>query len=378
MRRIIDKKYNESIEMAQLLRKMVTEELSDTERQKLAMLITKNNLNNQEDLNSIISKVVNNKFTTTKRESADKVLEEIKLKFNTQRPSALRRLLPYSAAAAVVTIMMAVGIYLTKIQSHYNNIRVEQYNVENTTLEFPSGKTLSLKKEADIASLIAQVDTLPEEKINTKRYTITVPLGTSHTISLKDGTNITLFPQSKLTFPAHFNTSQRLVTLEGEAYFDVESDPTKPFLIEAGGSIVKVLGTSFNVRAYPNENKVETALVSGKVNMNNIKITPDQMAVYDRADQTIKILTVNASIYQERANGMFVFDNKRLEEIMYDLSMWYNFEYDFNEESMRNKRFRFKLSHKEDFKKIMGMMELTGDVKFKVEDQHVLILNKGK
>lgn len=98
------------------------------------------------------------------------------------------------------------------------------------------------------------------------------------------------------------------------------------------------------------------------------------MAVFNRDEQSLKVHEVDAVIYKERAGGMFVFDNKPLEEIMHDLSKWFDFDYSYSDETMRKKRFRFKLSRTEDFKKIMEMMEFTKEGTFRITDRHIEIL----
>ena len=182
-----------------------------------------------------------------------------------------------------------------------------------------------------------------------------------------------LYPGSELSFPAHFASAERLVTLHGEGYFDVKHDEKRPFNVLAREASVTVLGTSFNIRAYGDEDDVETVLVSGLVNINNIKLHPGEMAVYTRNDQSLSIHEVDANVYAERAAGLFVFDNKTLEEIMHDLSKWFDFDYSYTDESMKNERFRFKLERTADFASIMEMMKFTGEVSFNVSDRHVEI-----
>lgn len=373
MKRMTGRKYNDSFEIAKLLSKMVTGELTSKDRDRLAALINNNNLNNQEDLTEILNRVNSSEFVTTDKASREQILSEIKSKMNSQKLSVVRRLLPY-AAAALIAITVAVGVYYTQVNTQYNNANINLITAAGVTLEYPSGDVYSLTEESDVKALINKSDTLPQEVISTKRYTISVPLGKSYTVALEDGTSVILFPGSKFSFPAHFAANERLVNLEGEGYFDVESDASRPFQIAVGEVKVRVLGTSFNVRAYPGETTVETALVSGKVIMNDVRIVPDQMAVYDNDNKSINVTNIEATLYYERANGMFVFNNKSLEAIMSDLNKWYEFDYEFKDDVMKDKRFRFKLSRDEDFVSIMKMMELTGDVKFKINDKHVEIL----
>ena len=369
------RRYYDSVEIAELLGKMVTAELSEKEKNKLASLINRNNLNNKEDLERIISQAISSEPVPTDAETKERILASLRGKIHRKEHRIRRRILPYAAAAAVLAIMV-IGVYLTnrtKISDNEVNIRL--ITEQETILEYPSGQKVVLPEKSDLLSMLAPEDTIKEElKEEPSLYTIKVPLGVSHSLSLEDGTRIMLYPGSELSFPSHFSSSERLITLSGEGYFDVHHEPDRPFKVQAGEVAIKVLGTSFNIRAYQDENVIETALVSGIVDINNTKLQPGQMAVYDNVGQNLNIHAIDASIYREKAAGMFVFDNKPLEEIMHDLSKWFDFAYSYSDEAIKDKQFRFKLYRTGDFRKILEMMQFTKEVQFKITDRHVEIL----
>ena len=146
--------------------------------------------------------------------------------------------------------------------------------------------------------------------------------------------------------------------------------------MEAESVSIVVLGTSFNVRAYKEEQTIETVLVSGKVMLNGTTVLqPNQMAIFDCGNRQIKIEEVNADVYRERSRGMFVFDNRTLDEIMHEFSQWFGFEYSFEDSALKNKKFRLRLPHMDRFDQLMSLMEKTGEIRFLVSGNHIKIKN---
>jgi ferric-dicitrate binding protein FerR (iron transport regulator) len=132
---------------------------------------------------------------------------------------------------------------------------------------------------------------ITRNKIDTIAYfELTTPKGFHTQLTLTDGTKIWLNAGSKLRYPNKFNSSARTVYLEGEAYFNVKKDPKHPFIVQTSDVNVKALGTSFNVKAYPNEGSIETTLVSGIVVISGnktdskkepiIELKPNQRATF--------------------------------------------------------------------------------------------------
>ena len=144
--------------------------------------------------------------------------------------------------------------------------------------------------------------------------TIIVPRKGEYQLILAD-----LNSESRLRFPTRFEGKERRVYLEGEGYFEVAKDTTKPFIVEAKEVDVRVLGTSFNVSAYVSEQAVRTTLVSGKVRVGDRLtgkgevILPGQQAEWK--DGAFKTKEVDTSIYTAWIDGKFYFEGATLEEI---------------------------------------------------------------
>lgn len=141
--------------------------------------------------------------------------------------------------------------------------------------------------------------------------------------TLSDGTKVYLNQNSTLTAAADFNEETRTVTLQGEAYFDVKRDETRPFVIKANGTEVRVLGTSFNVKAY--DKRVSVAVTSGKVQFSSAKaktlLIKDESAAVE-ADTIIKLPEINLNELAYRTR-VFVFDKTNLSDVVASLREGY-------------------------------------------------------
>lgn len=160
--------------------------------------------------------------------------------------------------------------------------------------------------------------------------TMTTPRGGQYQLTLPDGTGVWLNASSSITYPSAFTGDQRKVTINGEAYFEVAPDKTKPFLVAVNETVVEVLGTHFNVNAYPDESSIKTTLLEGAVKVISggrlQKLSPGQQAqAYPKGE--IKLIR-NADIDQAVAwkNGLFYFNNADLQTVMKQLARWYNVE----------------------------------------------------
>jgi ferric-dicitrate binding protein FerR (iron transport regulator) len=154
-------------------------------------------------------------------------------------------------------------------------------------------------------------------------------------ISLPDGTRVTLNSNSKLTYPGHFTGKQREVSITGEAFFEVEPDKSKPFVISAGEARIKVLGTSFNVNARPENEAVEVVVASGKVEVlcgqgvrgcNGLILIPGERGVlYNESHRTEKSVNSNPNLLSWKTHDL-VFQETRLSEVVHTLGMVYHTE----------------------------------------------------
>ena len=156
-----------------------------------------------------------------------------------------------------------------------------------------------------------------------------IPRGQKQTIHLPDGTAVKLNSESTLRYEKNFYQGTREVYLSGEAFFEVARDTLRPFVVHAGGIETKVLGTSFNLRAYPDENNVDIALVHGKVEVyksNDFSETllPAQMISFDNSSHAVEIKPFDSLEIVGWKDWILFFKDADFNEIKYKLERWYD------------------------------------------------------
>ncbi|NLI37012.1 MAG: DUF4974 domain-containing protein [Bacteroidales bacterium] len=174
---------------------------------------------------------------------------------------------------------------------------------------------------------------------------IATPRGKSYKIILNDGTMVLLNAESKLIFPTSFVGKQRNVRLIGEAYFKVKHDTAHPFIVQTEKVNTRVLGTEFNLRAYPTSD-THVTLISGSVivcnrsNNKAIKLCPGQDATL-LGNKDFDITTVDTDYYVQWKDGYFYFDDLPLVEVMKELGRWYNVDIEICDNSLLSYRLHF-------------------------------------
>ena len=186
--------------------------------------------------------------------------------------------------------------------------------------------------------------------------------------------------ESKLIYTDTFSANERRLILKVEAYFEVVKDEQKPFYVESNGQVVRVYGTEFNVRSYEEDADIYTTLVSGRVSLQSMNgneaeliLTPGKQAVFDKRQRSTSVRPVDTQVVTSWRRGMFVFEEQNLEQIMRDLSRWYNFSYEFKDTSLRETVFMGSVPRYGDFNEILEILEKSGGVKFRVKDRVVII-----
>lgn len=160
-----------------------------------------------------------------------------------------------------------------------------------------------------------------------------IPYGSHSKVCLSDGTVVWLNAGSRLVYPSRFIKKTREVYLIGEAFFHVHKNPDQPFIVRAGGQDIKVLGTKFNVSAYPEDDIIQTVLAEGSVSLHtegagffskDLKLEPNQMASFNKNSRNTKIKSVVASNYTSWTKGLLSFHGADLSRITKKLERYYN------------------------------------------------------
>lgn len=207
--------------------------------------------------------------------------------------------------------------------------------------------------------------------------TITTPKGGQYQVRLPDRSSVWLDAASSISFPSTFTGDKRQVQLAGEAYFEVAKDRAKPFLVNVEDKQqIEVLGTHFNVQAYPDDRDIKTTLLEGSVKLlyknKQAILKPGQTAV-NNTDQSLIIKP--ADIYEVMAwkNNMFVFNNENIKSIMKRLSRWYDVDVVF-EGNVEKVNFFGNYSRSKSLVNLLKDIELTEKVHFKIKGRRVTII----
>ena len=185
--------------------------------------------------------------------------------------------------------------------------------------------------------------------------TISTPRGKDYELVLSDGTVVLLNADSKITFPTRFTGNKRTVKLVGEAYFKVSKNKHRPFIVETGNLYTKVLGTEFNLKAYPHSD-VNVTLIKGSVAVNaegkEVMLKPGENAEYSEY-KDIEVTTVDTEGYIQWKDGYFYFDNVPLIDVVRDLGRWYNVNIEIRNNSLMSYRLHFIASRKASIKEFV-------------------------
>lgn len=209
--------------------------------------------------------------------------------------------------------------------------------------------------------------------------TIETPRGGQYQITLPDGTRVWLNAASTLRYPTSFTASERKVELDGEAYFEVAENRSKPFRVISKDQVVEVLGTQFNVSSYGNESSIKTTLVEGSVKVLNTSnkqarhLLPGQEAVKTK-DGNINVRTANIEQTISWKNGLFVFNDMELKNIMRQLERWYDVEVDYA--TIPNLNYNAHISRELNLSEVLQTLEVTGSIKFIIENRTIKISNQ--
>lgn len=195
-----------------------------------------------------------------------------------------------------------------------------------------------------------------------------------HNIELPDGSNVQLGPKSTISYPARFTGNTREITLDGQAFFTVEDDPDKPFIVQTSYMKVEALGTSFELFAYGKEKTMEAILLEGKIKINlqnhSMKdksqwiLIPDEKIEYNIQHKKVTKTTVNANNYTSWRKGILSFENEKLSMIIPRLEQWYGRKIFFDKEMGEIYKFTFKVRD-EPLDRIFYIMGKSSPIKYK-------------
>ena len=317
-------------------------------------------------------------------------LFEKKYRTGERSPRSFRRTLYRLVSSAAVLVLAITGTYYYLTQPSEEIITSPQpvsavqlvlENGNKITLDDPQSSLEALNNNAALHAEKQEIDnaTAEKETVETDEiyHTIIVPKYGEYTVRLSDNTTVKLNSESTLTYPVQFKGKERKIRLTGEAYLEVTPDTTRRFIVEAAGTTVTVLGTTFNVNASAPDGNVATTLMTGKVKVGNglatTIIAPGQQAVTTSGSTRIEVKKVDTNVVTAWIRDMFYFDEKPLGEIMKELSRWYEFEVIFEKEGLKQRKFTIETSRYEDIDKVLKLIEETHVVTCRKEGKTIYI-----
>ncbi|MBO9631534.1 MAG: FecR domain-containing protein [Chitinophagaceae bacterium] len=214
----------------------------------------------------------------------------------------------------------------------------------------------------------------PNQSFDVTYNTLSTPRGRQFSITLPDGTRAWLNAASSLRFPTHFTGPERQVQVTGEAYLEVAQDQKSPFIVQANGISVKVLGTSFNINAYADEAGIGTTLVEGRVQitkgMETKTLKPGQQLLIDYKNGSATIQKVDIDQVIAWKNGYFNFEGVGIQTLMRQLERWYDIEVVYPQ-GIPSIEFVGKMSRNIPLPDLLEGLKGAG-VNFRIENNHQL------
>lgn len=387
--------------------KLIADKLSnqiDSENDELLMNWVRESEQNKKNYNSYvriysdIKNLQNKNLVVDSQHNLDLVKNKI-LK-NQKRRILFERVL-YTAAAVLLPAIVFISIFFSnempsvELPAQFAQISPgvkkaqlvlsngERLELSDSTLDISyKQEGVKIKNENSRLNYSATNDQLA---LKSKYNTLIVGRGEEYELTLADGTKVWLNSESSLRYPVHFSGKNREVELIGEAYFEVAHNAKKPFIVNTREMDVEVLGTSFNVSAYADDETVQATLVEGKVKVhNNIGgveekiLEPNQQFVYSKEANSVVVNQVNAGFYSAWKDGAFTFDDESLITIMRKLERWYDIRVFFQGQNVQALRFSGKLRRFDNCNDLLDVIRKTTHIDYDIQEGKNVVIKLNK
>jgi len=244
----------------------------------------------------------------------------------------------------------------------------------------PSGRGGEAREGSPLS---LQGGSLPEGESNRIAYnTITTPKGGQFQVFLPDGSMVYLNAASSLKYPVKFTGNERKVTLTGEAYFEIVKHTNQPFIVSSSNQVLRVLGTHFDVSSYAGE-PVKTTLAEGRVEISSpafsqkLQLKPGEQATLSSIGKDAKGKEGGFTVAQVRADdviawkdGLFVFTNTELKDLLRQIARWYDVEVDYV--TIPDVNFDGEISRKTTLLQVLKLIEAGSDIPFHLEGRRIM------
>jgi ferric-dicitrate binding protein FerR (iron transport regulator) len=220
------------------------------------------------------------------------------------------------------------------------------------------------------------------ERTDMQDTILLVEKGQKAGIILPDGTKAWLNSDSKLTYGNDFNRKERLLHLEGEAYFEVAPDQKRAFIVQANELSVKALGTSFNLKSYPDETEISATLITGKLEVKSanseVILYPNEKSTYHKQSLAMeKAAVYDAKEYVQWKNNTLSFDAETFENIAKILERHYNIRIVFESEALKGYKFTGKPNNTS-LESILQILSQTSPLLYEMKDSEIILRENAK
>jgi ferric-dicitrate binding protein FerR (iron transport regulator) len=310
-------------------------------------------------------------------------LKSTKQRIRFKKPSKVIAFLQIAAAAIIIGAFAfaAYWMFTPTEQKNNKNTAVAKTDIqpgsEFAMLRMSDGRMITLKnQDTVIDGNIVVKDGLVsylESEAKVSQHEIIIPRKAFYKLQLPDGTMVWLNAESSISYPSIFEGDTRKVEVKGETYFEVVKD-AKPFIVEVNGISVEAIGTAFNINAYANEKEMKTTLVEG-----SIKVSDDLHQQVLRPGQQIRISSaewkkieqVQTGAILAWKNNQFKLHDASIEEVMRQIERWYDVSVEMKDKI--NFHFNGTIDRNVPVSQLLQLLEKTGHVHFKIEDNKIIV-----
>jgi len=323
----------------------------------------------------------------------DGVWDEIIERIETKKPKVtFGYILARVAAVLIVGLLITSIFYVLMPENNTSKVAMVesvipgQFNailtVGNQNNILLSDSTTQELRENDglLANIVSgKLDYQFQNGVKPVEMEVVVPHRAEYNFDLSDGTKVWMNAGSRVIFKHPFLSDSRNVYVEGEVFFEVSKDKNRPFVVQLPNKHeIEVLGTEFNVRAYPDDVIWQSVLVEGSVLWRKIDgserlMEPGQMLNYSVSMGDIKISEVDVYPYIAWKEGRFVYDGLELSKIMDDLSRWYGIDVVFKDSELMDLHFRVNIKRYENLNEILELITLTEKVMFEMNGSTIIV-----
>ena len=302
-----------------------------------------------------------------------------------------KRRIQFIRAAASITILLGIGSVLYLLLSDgLHKKQTVTAEMRKPYIISSNGKKHILNPEKqtirydEILDLVSDNQEQQNHMLEQEMNELIVPRGYRINMELSDGSVVWLNSETRLRYPLQFTGDTRHLYLTGEGFFKVKHSDTKPFIVETTNLEIEVLGTSFNVSAFDNENQITTTLIEGSVrlhttnNQEDIILKPNQCGVYSLSDHEIQVHDVDTELNTSWIKGYYTFKSENLDIVIQKLVRSYGIPISITDQELKKFKFSGKLDLKGTLYEVLEVLKLAAPIEYSETNGKIIIQNKNE